>query len=283
MAAFAQEGPPPPPTGRPRQPPASVETSVSGIAPAGLRDGGAMSMFEYGGSAGYRFSTPVGSLRFGAGWHRARFVADDPNVPMWDALEGDYERWSANLLFLRPGRWTWTALVDLETSHRSGGDPAEGLSAFGFAGAQNRISEKLTLGAGLLALFSLDRDPLILPIPLLEYRWNPEWALALERGLTLRHRPGGGPHSFFVALTPERHRYRLPDDDAEAPGGVFAHYRIDGRAGWEGPVARGVRLRGFAGAALAQEFVLKDSERRTLRSSRTDPAFAAGIEAVFAF
>lgn len=276
----AREGGPPI---RPRTPPFSIETAALGIAPADARGGGRWSAYEYGGGAGNRFGTPIGTVRLGAGWRRARFDADGLNHPVWNELEGDYERWSVNVFFLRPGRWTWSAMADLETAHRAGADPADGLSAFALVAAQTRVSPKLKLGGGALALFSLDRDPLVLPIPLIEYQWNAEWSLALERGVTLRRRPGGGPHSFFLTLIPERHRYRLPDDAPAAPGGVFAHYRIDARAGWEGPVARGARLRAFIGTAAGQEFLIKDADRRTLRSERADPAFTAGIEATFAF
>lgn len=279
-AAPTVEGGPP---NRSRTPQFSVETAALGIPPTDVRGGGRWSLFEYGGGAGYRFGTPTGTVRWGVGWRRARFDADGLDHPVWSELEGDYERGSVNFLFLRPGRWTWTAMADLETSYRAGADPADGISAFVLAAAQTQISPKLKLGGGALALFSLDRDPLVIPIPLFEYQWNSEWSLALERGATLRHRPGGGPSSFFLALTPERHRYRLPDDAAEAPGGVFAQYRIDARAGWEGPVARGARLRGFVGTAAWQEFIAKDSDRRTLRRERADLAFVAGIEAVLSF
>ncbi len=268
----------------PSAPPSvSVEGVALQIAPANTGAGGRLSTFEYGGSGSYRLAVPFGSVRIGGGWRRVRINASGFENVKWKDLEGDYERKSVRLFFLRPGRWTWTATANLETSHRAGADHQEGLSAFGLVAAQTEVSRKLRLGGGVLALFPLDGDPLVIPVPVVEYRWSPEWALSLERGLALWYRPSGGSQSFFLHVTPEGCRYRLPMDSAHAPDGMLAHERIDSRIGWVCSLAPGVRFRGFVGTTFAQEFAVKDSDRRTVERARTDPTLTAGLEAVIAF
>jgi len=290
LAAAAGAADPPETAGPPRgarPPPAwSLGLALETAAPADLRDGaGRGASAEWGVGAGRVIALRPGFIRLGVGAHRARYEADGgTGGALPGPADGDYDRGSLSALLVRPGRWTWTALVGAEAAVRDGAAWADGLSGTALVVARTDVARDLSLGVGLLAGFRFADDPFVLPVPALEYRWNPAWTLALERGLTLRHRPGGaGPNLFFAEATPDRRRYRLPDGDAVAPGGVFEDRRIAALVGWEGRPARGLTARVFAGIAFAREWRISDSDGRRVQEEDLDPAPVAGVELRAAF
>lgn len=285
--AAARAQPPPSAGGRPPPPPPwETRLSLRSESPAEPRsDGdGRIAVTDAGFGVSRTATLDRGFVRFSAAYHRATLEESGDNAAAtWTGIAGEYDRFGVSAFYLRPGRWTWTALAGVETAHRAGVSLEEGLSGLTLIAAQTRVAEGLSLGAGLLAGWRLEDDPLIIPVPVLEYRWGREWTLALDRGLSLRHRPGNGSGQYFLEAAWDTHRYRLPDSEAAAPGGVLAHRQVTAHVGWEGELYRRLTTRWFVGSAVWQEFALKDSDGDTVRRVRTEPAFSAGVQFRYAF
>jgi len=285
FAAATGGAAPPAPAGRPRgadaAPAWEFGLTLETVSAVGLRDGADRgAVIEGGLGVGRIIALPPGFVRLGAAAHRAHYEAEaEFDGALLGAVEGGYNRVSLSALLVQPGRWTWTALAGAEAAVRDGAALADGLSGTGLLAARTKITHELSLGIGLLARFQFADDPRVLPVPTVEYRWSPAWTLALERGLTLRHRPGGaGPTFFFAQVTPDRRRHRLPDGDTVAPGGVFEDRRVAALAGWEGRPIRGVTARVFAGLAFAREWRVADRDGRRVQEVDLDPAPVAGLE-----
>lgn len=285
VATAAAQTPPPAHDRPPPSPPWETRLLLRAESPVEPRSGdGQIAVAEAGFGAARTVTLDRGFVRFSAAYHRARLEESGDNAAAtWAGIAGQYDRLGVSAFYLRPGRWTWTALAGVETAHRAGVSAEEGLSGLTLIAAQTRAAEGLSLGAGLLAGWRLEDNPLIIPIPVLEYRWGREWILALDRGLSLRHRPSKGSGQYFLEASWDTHRYRLPDSEAAAPAGVLAHRQVTAHAGWEGELYRRLTTRWFVGSAVWQEFALKDSDGDTVRRVRTEPAVSAGLQLRYAF
>jgi hypothetical protein len=177
-------------------------------------------------------------------------------------------------LFQATDQWQMALGARISSQGESDADVNDTLAARLFAGPIYKVNDDLSFGLGVLVQSRLEDTPIIVPAPLVTYRFqfNPAYSVHLNafEGIELRYDPS---ERFGMALEFdwEYNEFRL-DDDGFASDGVFreAAVRVGLSAGWR-PTPR-LDLTAGIGSFVWQEVELLDAGGDELSQDNLTPS-----------
>lgn len=264
----------------------SVEGGVIHQLDADLDGGGSYSVTRASIEAGISYATgPRNSFGLSLGYSRddysfdgtAGLAASDP----WGSIN-EY-RISAPMRMGFDERINAFAIPSLRWSAESGGDLGDGMTAGLIAGANYRVSERLTIGPGFGVFDEIEDSVSAFPILLID--WKITETLSLETGGGLGATRGPGLQIKSTALDDwtiglgaryETYRFRLDDDGAVADGvgeekGVLTYLSATYSPN------PGVSLSALAGFEVGSKLRLENQTGQAISSDDADPAPFIGL------
>jgi hypothetical protein len=186
----------------------------------------------------------------------------------------DVHRSFLNVRYVRQQtrQFVWYAGGLIGFGAEDGADLSESVEGGIFGGVRFYLSERFSIGAGLIAVTQLEDDPLIIPTALFEWHFAPGWSIGSggRPGLTLGYEYSD-QLQFALSAFYESRDFRL-DEDGPIPDGVARERQV--------PVAFTVEYRPnpqfSVGAALgvnfARNYEIMDSHGDEIADIDADPA-----------
>ncbi|UCG38437.1 MAG: hypothetical protein JSV00_09705 [bacterium] len=223
-------------------------------------------------------------LGFSASYGMWNYTFAGPPADTWNGPWGKVRSVGGGLAIIAPGsgKWSYFLAPVLDCFWEEGADAADGLVSGAVAAAVHsfRHDRRLGLGAGV---FKGLEDTMVFPFISVSWQLNEDLALqnplsagpAGPAGLELVYDPsgtwqigGGWAYTSF--------RFRL-DDEGVGPDGVgeISGINVWVRASWQ--VDPKVKLGAYAGASLAGDAVIEDSNGRELESEHVGPTPLAAV------
>lgn len=253
---------------------------------ADLDSGGRTELTTYHFEAGVRrritsgFST---GLTFNYGYYDRGFSGDRGFGALrpWD----DSERLGLNASFLIHPDENWSyGIRPFVASFSEGGDISDESLSYGVAlAAVSHRSSDRHLGLGVRITNRIDNSVKIIPLVVVNWRFNDHWQLSNPSepdligagGLELEFKPND---RWKFALLGAYHSpdFRL-DGDGPAPGGIGEHEGTTILARVNRRWASGFVFKGYLGAVVDGALEIRDAEGRTIARSRYDTSPLAGL------
>ncbi len=171
--------------------------------------------------------------------------------------------------------WTLITSGEIRVSAEPGADLDDGLSLGGVALGSYRVSDALSIGAGVLVRTRLEDDVLVVPIASIRWQIDDRWSLGSEGnagGVRLRLAYASSETwTFFADAGYEGREFRL-DDDGPVPSGVLRETRLPVALGatWEPTPDLSVRTR--AGMSFLQSIEIENASGAELADTDLDAA-----------
>lgn len=175
------------------------------------------------------------------------------------------------------------AIPSLRWSAESGGDLGDAMTAGLIAGANYRVSDRLSIGPGIGVFDEIEDSVNVFPILLID--WQITETLSLETGSGLGATRGPGLQLNSTAIEDwtlslggryETYRFRL-DDDGVAPDGVGEEKGVSLFLAASYRTSPGVSVSALAGLEVGGKLRLEDSDGDTIQSDDADPAPFVGF------
>lgn len=203
--------------------------------------------------------------------------------------------WDTVRSYALSGNWfqryddRWSTLLALQVS-ASGEDGAKFGDALEFGGtfqAIYAVREGLALGLGVVASTRIEDNALVIPIPVVDWRFAQRWRLATD----VDHYSVGGSLSYEVSddwsvgakVGFHSRDFRLAEDNLLAPEGVGRHSAIPINlwAQWQFHPQGSLRL--AAGYLLGQEYVLDNRDGDRIAKQDVDGAPFVNLSLTWSF
>lgn len=196
-------------------------------------------------------------------------------------------RVGARYMRAEPDGSTWFAGGYVESSGEIGADFDDTLT-FGLLGGMTwRVSERFSMGVGAGVGTRLERDPLPIPVVVLDWELAEGWRLSSmggSPGLELSYSPDE-QWRFWLRGSYESDAYRLDDTNsvASAAGGVGRVYAVPVLVGADWNLGQQFSLRAGVGAMVWQELGVLDSGGGVVFEQQTDPTIVGEFSLVWRF
>jgi hypothetical protein len=153
----------------------------------------------------------------------------------------------------------------------------DGFTGVGAAGGRYVCSSNLNFGFGLGVASQLEDDPVVLPVIIVNWQINDDWALRVLNGATISYDISGEKRIILDAgLKYQMRQYRLEDDAAVTERMIMAEFGATYRFS---PM---FALRGFVGVCAGRTFeVRQDGDRLANKDVEAAPYF--GVRALVTF
>jgi hypothetical protein len=183
-------------------------------------------------------------------------------------------------------QWGWYVGAGIDESVQTGADWSRGVTGGLYGGVSYGISEKLSIGLGLLLRTRLEDSGEVLPLPYINWQISEHWSLGTRstvagNGITLSYQPMD-QLIFSLDGAYETREYRL-DDSAAAPKGVGRDERIPISMGVQWNITRMVAVNARVGMDAYQQYTLINSDSNDVAKIKTDPDVFFGLGVVFSF
>jgi len=171
--------------------------------------------------------------------------------------------------------WTLLTSGEVRVSAEPGADLDDSLSLGGVALGSYRVSDALSIGAGVLVRTRLEDDVLVVPIASIRWQIDDRWSLGSEGdagGVRLRLAYASSETWTFSADAGyEGREFRL-DDDGPVPSGVLRETRLPVALGatWKPTTDLSVRAR--AGMSFLQSVEIENASGDELADTDLDAA-----------
>lgn len=118
-------------------------------------------------------------------------------------------------------RWSLFAIGDMTFSVENNASWGDGMTYGGLVAARQQVNKSFAWQVGVIARSRLEDQPLILPIPGIDWKINDRLALRTAQGVTLSYDLTGQKHWMFDAgVSVENRIYRM-DGRSQLPDGIF--------------------------------------------------------------
>ncbi|MFO0782871.1 MAG: hypothetical protein U0636_04225 [Phycisphaerales bacterium] len=153
-------------------------------------------------------------------------------------------------------------------------------------------SEKLTLGIGLLGVTQIEDDPLIIPVPVIDWKFDKEWSISTMRrppaspfvGLDLCFDPEGSNLDFRVGVAWQQRRFRLGNSNvASINNGVGEDQSWAMLFAFGYKFSSSFRVDVVTGFNFYEKLQLENSQGGQPRDVTVDPSGLLGVFATFKF
>lgn len=254
-----------------------------------LKDGGDVSITRVGPTLGAAWIFPGAQARLSVTY----------------SFEYSNYDWSGNTGFVagRPDPWSdiyrhsvsaiWSQQVDEKWSYFVGGlfgaayedgaSPGDALEFGVLLGFSYALSPELSLGLGVGVLTQIEDDPLVIPIPTVDWRINQQFRLTNNSrpGLFLIYTPA---EAWTITLGAEytTRDFRL-DENGPVPDGVGRDRRFPVLVEVAYRPERWLEIAARAGVDLGVRYWLSDSEGNEITTRRADPTPFFGLGATLRF
>lgn len=168
----------------------------------------------------------------------------------------------------------------------AGADFADAITYSGRVAFTYSFSDRATVGLGVSAGSRLEDNALLLPVPIVTWRFADKWELASfadhrGTGLGLAFMPNDA-WTIDVRAGVRSHEFRL-DDAGPTPDGVARTWHLPVTLGATWKPDPQVKLGANVGMAIWQQYTLDDANGDELFETDADAAFIAGLGVEFSF
>ena len=190
---------------------------------------------------------------------------------------------SGRLVYLIDDTWSVIAGGGASWGWEDGADAGDGLTGRGFVSVGHRVSETLSLSYGVGIGSRLEDDVRVIPAI------GVDWQIREDVRLSVRGLGGelvvGVEDDLDVKLfvAGALRSYRLADDHAALPDGVFNDTSVTVGVGVDWRPLRGLEVGVGVGAVVYRELELLDSSGDDLDTIETDPSLSVGVRVDYAF
>lgn len=270
--------------------------------------------FDYQLGAGYihQFSATIdngakmSADRFYASFSSRMVKTDDFSLSLAMGYEFDWYHWkgtsslgtndpfgSVNLFALQlRGRWQiapeWALGVGgiFGAAGETSADAGDSIYGGGIASIAWTPSRDLMLGVGVLGVTQLEDDPLVIPIPVVHWKFADEWVLSTIRrppaspfvGIDVAWEPASSPLDASIGVAWQSRRFRLgPNTAANLNNGVGEDVSLAMLAsvGWD--MCPNARLTMVGGFNFYEKIEVENSVGRQIRNVEMDPSAMLGV------
>jgi hypothetical protein len=273
----------------PQQPPFSLGAGYIHQFDAGIGDGGTMAVDRFYASFSSRLvTTDDFTLTLAMGYENGWYHWSGNN-PL-----GVAEPWGTVNLFGLQARGSWR--VDREWVVTAGGifalagesdaDAGSSIYGGGLASVSWAPNQDTVLGIGVLGVTQIENNPIVIPVPVLHWRFAPEWVVSTIRrppaspfvGIDVAWEPEGSKLDVALGVGWQQRRFRLgPNSDPTIDNGVGLDQSWAAflSAGWD--IVPGLRVDGLVGLQFSETLELQDSSGRSQRNASVDPNALLGV------
>jgi len=254
---------------------------------AHVNGGGAAGAERFGYSAGSMIMFP-GSNSIAAAWDQEFSRYDFKDIPAASELRELFDRVivsrvSAN--YRRPLGPAWSALLaaDLTWSDEQGANEGDARTCGAIISARNQLTTNFAWNIGFFARQRLEENPLVFPIPGIEWQITDRWGLRTAQGMTTDYKLGSRKQWIldFTARY-EGREFRL-NDAGPINAGVVADRRLPLLFGCAYVPHPAFNARVFAGVVAWQEYKVMDPDGNDISVTKTDPTPLAGASVTIRF
>jgi hypothetical protein len=242
-----------------------------------------------------RFSVAgVGIIRFSDQWSMApilsyRFSHYDWSFrDLWEDIHT--LRTTPLMQYALDDHWTIFAGPSIGFSAESGADIGDSFTVGGIVGVRYKISPTLTVGGALGVSSQIEDDAVVIPIPIVNWEINDQWAL--NAGFTEVAAAGGigaeinyrinDKWSAGAGVQFQRKRFRLSDDGPVRDGvGEDRNVPVYAKLAWQ--ACKNGTLELVGGVAAGGNVRIEDQNGHKLGDEDYDPSGLIGLRAVFTY
>jgi hypothetical protein len=207
---------------------------------------------------------------------------------------GAAEPWNSVNLFGLQVRGSWR--VSDEWMFMAGGifalageadaDAGDSIYGGGIASISYAPNQDTILGIGVLGVTQIENNPIVIPIPVLHWRFDPEWVLSTIRrppaspfvGIDVAWEPERSKVDLAVGLGWQQRRFRLSanaDPTINDGVGLDQSWAAFLTVGYD--IAPGLRIDGLVGCQFLEYLELQDSTGGAQRDATVDPNALLGV------
>lgn len=168
----------------------------------------------------------------------------------------------------------------------SSADAGSSLYGGGIASVAWAPHQDMLLGLGVLGVTQLEDDPLVLPIPVIHWRFAEEWVLSSVRrppaspfvGVDVAYEPVDSPVDLSLGLAWQQRRFRLgPNTAANLNNGVGEDQSFAMLATIGYDFSPNIRLDLLGGFNFYEKLQVENSSGRQIRDATVDPSAMLGV------
>jgi hypothetical protein len=180
-------------------------------------------------------------------------------------------------------RWSLFAIGDLTFSTENNASWSDGMTCGGLVGARQQVNKSFAWQVGVIARTRLEDQPLILPIPGIDWKINDRLTLRTAQGVTFSYDLTGKKHWMFDAgVSIENRIYRM-DGRSQLPDGIFIDRFIPLVTALSYQFWRGTFIKVAASTPLYRRYKFCESDGTTVETldSNFFPSFNFSAGAAF--
>ena len=188
--------------------------------------------------------------------------------------------------------WMLSAGGIFAMAGESDADAGSSLYGGGLASISYAPNQDMILGIGVLGVTQIENNPIVIPIPVVHWRFAPEWVVSTIRrppaspfvGIDVAWEPEGSTFDVALGVGWQQRRFRLgANADPTINNGVGLDQSWAMFVSVGADLAPGLRIDGLVGCQFLEYLELQDSQGNAQRNATVDPNALLGVFVTWSF